>query len=109
MTRSHARLLIFAMVVALVPAVGCDKPSTSSGTSAADAKTAGAGNSATAPPCGAPPAGNPASSAPLTAQEVLEKMAAAYKNAASYEDFGSLEFRQDPLRESRAKREPTFP
>ena len=26
-------------------------------------------------------------------------MAAAYKNAASYEDFGSLEFRQDPPRE----------
>ena len=35
----------------------------------------------------------------LTAEDVLEKMAAAYKNAASYEDFGTLEFRQEPTQE----------
>ncbi|MEI8372532.1 MAG: TlpA disulfide reductase family protein [Planctomycetota bacterium] len=80
MTRCNVGLLIFAMAIGLIQAVGCDKPSNTSG---ADAKASG----------------SPVSSVPLTAQGVLEKMAATYKNASSYEDFGTLEFRTDPTQE----------
>ena len=96
MTRCNAGLLVFAMVVGLLQAVGCDKRPGSAGTSGADAKAAGPANSATAD---AKPSGAPVSGGLLTAQDVLEKMAAAYKNASSYEDFGSLEFRQEPTQE----------
>jgi peroxiredoxin len=94
MTRYHAGLLIFATVVGLLLAVGCNKPSDSSGASGADAKAA---NSATAD---AKPSATPATNGLLTAQAVLEKMVAAYKNASSYEDRGTLEFRLDPTQES---------
>ena len=39
---------------------------------------------------GAKPSAAPAAGDSLTAQDVLEKMAAAYKNASSYEDFGTV-------------------
>ncbi len=40
-----------------------------------------------------------------SAREVLEKMAAAYHNAASYEDFGSLEYRDEPTRPQSERRQ----
>jgi len=93
MTRCNVGLLIFAVAVGVVQVVGCDKPSNTSG---ADAKAAEPTNSASVD---TKPSGVPVSSVPLTAQSVLEKMAAAYKNASSYEDFGTLEFRSDPTQE----------
>ena len=96
MTRCHARLLIFALVFGLVPAVGCEKRPNSPDRPPADAKAAGPANSATAD---AKPSVGPVPGGLLTAQDVLEKMAAAYKNASSYEDFGTLEVRQNPTQE----------
>ncbi len=97
MIRYNTRLLILAIAVGLVQAVGCDKRPNSPDTSAADAKAAAAANSATAD---AKPSAPPAAGNLLTAQDVLEKMAAAYKNASSYEDFGTLELRQERMQES---------
>ena len=102
MTRCHARLLILATVVGLVQAVGCDKRPGSSGTSGAETKAAGPADSAASSPANSGSADAKSSAASIpgglqTAQDVLEKMAAAYKSASSYEDFGSLEFRSAPL------------
>ncbi|MGO9110600.1 MAG: redoxin domain-containing protein [Thermoguttaceae bacterium] len=86
MTRCNAGLLVFAFVFGLVQAVGCEKRPGSLDTSAADAKVAGPTNSTTAD---AKASG--ASSASLTAHAVLEKMAEAYRNASTYEDFATAE------------------
>ncbi len=89
MTRCNAGWLVFTISVGLLQAVGCDKrPSSPDTSAAADSATAAS-----------KPSGGPASGDSLTAQSVLEKMAAAYKNASSYEDRGTLEFRQEPTRE----------
>ena len=93
MTRCHTRLLIFAMVVGLVQAVGCDKRPSASDTSGADAKATGPADSATA---GAKPPG-----AALTAQGVLEKMAEAYRSATTYEDFATAELSEEGSTEPR--------
>ena len=92
MTRCKAGWLVFAIVAGLVATVGCDKRPGS----AADAKAVDPANSASGE---AKPSGSPVSGGVLTAQDVLEKLAAAYKGASSYEDFATLEFRQDPTRE----------
>ena len=78
--------------------VGCGQRPGSPDTAGADAKAAGPADSAAA---GAKPSGAAASGDLLTAQDVLEKMAAAYKNAASYEDRGTVEFRREPTRAER--------
>jgi peroxiredoxin len=96
MSRSNAGMLILAMVFGLVQTTGCEKPPSTSGTSAKEPKAAGSATSAAAE---AKSSGTPVPNGSLTAQGVLDKMAAAYKSATSYEDFGSLEFRQDPTRE----------
>ena len=88
MTRCNARLLVLGLVLGLVQAVGCDKRP-------GPADTPAAADSADAKSSGEPVAGDL-----RTAQAVLEKMTAAYKNASSYADFGTLEFRQDPARAS---------
>ena len=84
------------MVVGLVQAAGCDKPSEFGRHVRRGCQGGGCGNSATA---GTKSSGTPASSGSMTAKSVLEKMAAAYKNATSYEDFGTLESRLDPAQE----------
>ena len=100
MTRCYASLLIVAMLLGLLQAAGCSKRPDSSG---ADAKPAAGANSATAggksSTADGKPSGEPTPKPLLTAQDVLEKMAAAYKNASSYEDFATLEFRQEPTQE----------
>ena len=96
MTRCNGGLLFFAIVIGLVQTVGCSKRPGSADTPAVDAKAAGPANPATAD---GKPSGVPASSGVLTAQDVLQKMAAAYRSASAYEDFGTLEFRQDPTRD----------
>ncbi len=88
MTRCGAGLLAFAFVLGLVQAVGCEKPLRSSDTSAADRAAAGPAKSVTAD---AKPSGAPASATVLTAQGVLQKMAEAYRSAATYEDFATAE------------------
>lgn len=83
MTRRNAGLLVFAMIVGLVQTVGCDRRPSSPDASGADPA-----NSATA---AAKPSGTTAASAVLTAQDVLEKMAAAYRSASTYEDIATAE------------------
>jgi peroxiredoxin len=101
MSRCHSALLILTTVVGLLQAAGCDKRPNSADSSGADAKTAGPANSASA---AAKPSAAPSAGTLRTAQDVLDKMAAAYKNASTYEDFGSLEFRLDPLHPESATR-----
>ncbi len=88
MTRCQAGFLTFAFVVGLVQAAGCEKRLGSSDTSAADTKGTGQANSAIAD---AKPSAAPVPSPALTAQAVLQKMAEAYRNAATYEDFATAE------------------
>lgn len=95
MTRCKVGFLIFVVVVGLVQAAGCGKQPSAPGTSAADAKTA---DSATA--VGKSSAA-PASSGFLTVQEVLEKMAAAYRSASSYEDLATAELWEPGRKEPR--------
>jgi thiol-disulfide isomerase/thioredoxin len=91
-----SRWLLVSAMAGLTPLLGCGMPQNSSAKSAGDPKAAGSTSSVAAD---AKSSAAPSSGMPTTAQNVLEKMAAAYKNAASYEDFGTLEFRQDPNRE----------
>ncbi|MGA2258748.1 MAG: hypothetical protein ABSG53_29120, partial [Thermoguttaceae bacterium] len=88
MTRCNARSLVFAMIVGLVQSVGCDKRPGSAGTSAADSKATGPGNAASGD---AKSSGSPVPGGALTAHDVLEKMAAAYRSATTYEDRATAE------------------
>jgi len=96
MTRCNAGLLTVAILAVLVHLAGCGTRPDSAGASAADAKADGSANLTVGD---AKPSGSPAAGSPLTAHDVLEKMAAAYRNASTYEDFGTLEIRQDPMHE----------
>ena len=78
MIRRDALFLVFA-TVGLGLAGGCTKPPRSETTAHAD-------SSAAAKPSAAPVVGEL-----RTAQEVLDKMTAAYKNAATYSDRGRVE------------------
>src|SRR5208283_3184970 len=93
MTRCNAGLLFVAIAAGLANIVGCDKRPSSAGTSGADAMAASSTSG------DAKQSGSSASSGVLTAHDVLEKMAAAYRSASTYEDFGTLEIRQDPTRD----------
>jgi len=87
MARGNAGLWIVAIVVGLLNAPGCGTRAGPGDASDANAKAAGSASAVVA------------DAKPLTARDVLEKMAAAYRNASTYEDFGTLEIREDPTRE----------
>ncbi len=99
MTRCHAALLISAIVIGLVQAVGCGKQPGTADTPTADAKAAEPADSATAE---AKPSAAPAPSHSLTAQDVLEKMAEAYRSTSTYEDFATAELSEPGSTEPRA-------
>ena len=96
MTHGNAGWLVFVILLALTQAGGCDRQATSANASGGSDKTSAAADSAAA---GAKSTAAPAAGDLQTAESVLEKMAAAYKDASTYEDRGTLEFRRDPARE----------
>ena len=81
MTRSFVWLSALVSIIWLGTIGGCAKP----GTSTEGAKPSGAKAAAKID----------GPDQRLTAQAVLDKMAAAYKNAKSYEDFGTVELRDE--------------
>lgn len=93
MTHCNTRLVAFSIMIALVQAVGCGKPSGSSGSAAATSGT----DAKAAPAEGGTPLAGPV----LTAQDVLQKMAAAYRNAATYEDHATAELMEPGSTEPR--------
>jgi outer membrane lipoprotein-sorting protein/peroxiredoxin len=86
----NSRWLVLAVLGLFMPAFGCDRPG-SPGASVANTKAASSG--------AVDGKSSAASGGLQTAQGVLEKMVAAYKNASTYEDFATAELWEDGNKE----------
>jgi peroxiredoxin len=98
MIRCRTGLLILIVAVGSLHNVGCQNRPVSSSDSATGSSAAdGAAESATA----AKSSGAAIPAAALTAQTVLDKMAQAYRAAATYEDFATAELQEPGAAEPR--------
>lgn len=97
MNSRYIALFALASAVLLAPMAGCGKPAASSQA----AKPDGAASAAPPQPslASTPAAAKSEAGDLTTARAVMEKMAAAYRNAASYEDFATVDLFQDGAKE----------